>query len=199
MYNAGRSHINTIRFETFKMGPYEDPDDVILSREAIFVKTFIDNRTILEIVNEYEAHFFTVKKKPNLRYGYQFVKELYRYCVDVNFHSDIGLLICGGCLEEGCWPMYCSMKETENTVVWSDFCNPHLSGEFGGKPDVDYSRLGPFEFEKDQFWSEVEKLRESAEEDRIVAQKCHEKWLAEMAEVTETQKAAAQSFSGNSC
>jgi hypothetical protein len=34
----------------------------------------------------------------------------------------------------------------------------------GGEPDVDYGELGPFEFDRNKFWSEVENLRQDAEE-----------------------------------
>jgi hypothetical protein len=145
--------LNSIRFETFDMGPFEGADSVILSRKAIFVKTIIDNRPLLEIITDYEAPFFFDKSNPELGYGYQYVDELYRYLTEKEYRDfvGVGLLICGGCLNEGCWPLFCAMEETSDTVVWSGFYNPHLNGEWGGEPDVDYSGLGPFEFDKKRF------------------------------------------------
>jgi hypothetical protein len=56
------------------------------------------------------------------------------------------------------------MKETDSTVIWSDFYNPHLNGcIFDTAPDVDYSKLGPFEFDRKEFWAAVEELKKNAD------------------------------------
>jgi hypothetical protein len=157
--------INSIRFETFKMGPFEGFNNMILSREAIFVRTIIDERPFLEIAEEYERSHVLGDLRG--KYEYQYADELYRYFTDKQYRDyvGVGLLICGGCLCEGCWPFFCEMTENGGKVIWSKFYNPHLNGEWGGEPDVDYGELGPFEFDKKSFWSEVEKLKMDAEEE----------------------------------
>jgi hypothetical protein len=157
--------MNSIQFKTFRMGPFVKPDDIILSREAIFVQTIIDDRPFLEIIEEYERSH--VLGNLGGKYEYQYVDELYRYLTDKKQRDfeGVGLLICGGCLVEGCWPIYCWMNENDDTVIWSEFYNPHLNGEMGGEPDVDYGELGPFEFDRNEFWNEVENLRQDAEEE----------------------------------
>lgn len=136
--------MDSIRFEVFLDGPIEP----ILSREAKFARTIINERSILDIIEEYELSF--LEQKQAGAYEYQFADTLYCYLTDKSF-SRIGLLICG-CLCEGCWPIYVTMEETLDWVIWKNFFNPHICGSH-------YYGIGPFRFAKSVFWNEVENLK----------------------------------------
>ncbi len=59
--------------------------------------------------------------------------------------------------EPGCWPLLCRIDLTEDTVRWSQFEQPHRSGQ-SGKPGWDYSQLGPFEFERSKYEAALARL-----------------------------------------
>ncbi|MFB2597476.1 hypothetical protein ACEXQE_06775 [Herbiconiux sp. P17] len=48
------------------------------------------------------------------------------------------------CGEVGCWPLSAEVAVTDATVVWSGFSQPH-------RPQRDYMRFGPFEFDRAQY------------------------------------------------
>lgn len=59
--------------------------------------------------------------------------------------GDTVLLGCG-CGDWGCWPLSAEVHVAAETVVWREFRNGH-------RPAWDLSRLGPFEFDRDQYES----------------------------------------------
>jgi hypothetical protein len=74
--------------------------------------------------------------------------------VDHRYFSELGkiaVLACGDCGELGCWPLYAAVTVEGDSVVWSDFEQPHRS-------DRDYTGFGPFEFEREQYEAAVERL-----------------------------------------
>lgn len=54
------------------------------------------------------------------------------------------------CLEAGCWPLVARIAIGEDTVIWSDFEQPHRSRE-SVPVRWYYDRLGPFVFSKAQY------------------------------------------------
>ncbi|MDR1731767.1 MAG: hypothetical protein LBR61_06685 [Synergistaceae bacterium] len=153
--------MNTIRFETFKMGPFEGFP--VLHHEATFVRTLIDGFPLVEIVEDYERSHLLRKLTGN--YEYRYVNDYYSDLRDKKYGSvqEIGLLMCAGCLCLECSPMYCTMAVTARTVIWRDFYNPNLNGDLL-EADVDYSELGPFEFDKRAFYKEAAVLEELAKD-----------------------------------
>lgn len=63
----------------------------------------------------------------------------------------VPLLLCD-CGEPGCWPLLASIEVTADHVTWRDFRQPH-------RPNWDYSRLGPFSFDKTQYLAALEDAR----------------------------------------
>lgn len=57
--------------------------------------------------------------------------------------SDTVLLGCD-CGDWGCWPLFAEVQVSAVTVIWREFRNGH-------RPAWDLSRLGPFEFDRDQY------------------------------------------------
>ena len=44
------------------------------------------------------------------------------------------MLVCEGCREEGCWPLFARVQMSQAVVEWSGMRQPH-------RPDRDYSEL----------------------------------------------------------
>lgn len=63
----------------------------------------------------------------------------------------VPLLLCD-CGEPGCWPLLASVELTEDRVTWRDFRQPH-------RRDWDYSKLGPFSFDRIQYLTAIEEAR----------------------------------------
>jgi len=61
------------------------------------------------------------------------------------------VLACGACGELGCWPLYAAVSVGGESVTWSAFEQPH-------RRDRDYTGLGPFEFDREQYQAAVERL-----------------------------------------
>jgi hypothetical protein len=57
--------------------------------------------------------------------------------------GSVWLLGCA-CGEAGCWPLKARVSVRPDTVTWTDFSQPYRDG-------WDYSDLGPFVFERDQY------------------------------------------------
>lgn len=63
--------------------------------------------------------------------------------VDGGEQGEIYALFCE-CGEAGCWPLAVHVRINENGVVWEKFAQPH-------RPNRDYSKFGPFEFNKAEY------------------------------------------------
>jgi hypothetical protein len=109
--------------------------------EITTILVIISAGPVLDIVEEYELSF--LEQDQAGAYEYQFADTLYSYLTDKNFRLDgpegcIGLLICG-CLCEGCWPVYATMEETPDRLVWKNFSNPRICGSRNRKHHYYYS------------------------------------------------------------
>ena len=56
------------------------------------------------------------------------------------------------------WPLLCLIDATETRVIWSEFEQPHRRGK-GARPPWTYEKLGPFEFDRQQYDEALEALR----------------------------------------
>jgi hypothetical protein len=65
-------------------------------------------------------------------------------------HEDkVQLYRCGGCGEHGCWPLVVRIVVTEESVIWSDFEQPHRCPSEDGA--WRYDSLGPFVFDRTEY------------------------------------------------
>jgi hypothetical protein len=55
------------------------------------------------------------------------------------------------CGEWGCWPQRAQVTLRGSTASWTDFAQPH-------RPERDYSRFGPFEFDADDYLAAVDEV-----------------------------------------
>ena len=164
---ASENSMDSIQFEVFEDGPYEE--DIVLSYRAKFARTVINGRPILDYVKECEqriAHDGELDEELIGDYTAQFADKLYRYLANKDYrlfdNTTIGLMICGGCLDEGCWPLFVKMDDNQDVVTWFDFYNPYVCGEGccgpleNGKP----YNIGPFHFKRYEFEKTVRELGE---------------------------------------
>lgn len=74
-------------------------------------------------------------------------------------HADVRkvtVLVCE-CGEEGCWPLRATITVTPDSVIWSDFEQPHRGPEDPAR-HWEYDRLGPFVFERGRYEAELTRL-----------------------------------------
>ena len=65
--------------------------------------------------------------------------------------------VCGGCGDIACGAITAKIILTDKTVIWKDFGYENNSEE---KADLsDYSKIGPFEFDKTEYVKTIETLR----------------------------------------
>jgi hypothetical protein len=65
------------------------------------------------------------------------------------------LYVCGGCGEEGCWPLLTDVSVDASTVTWRNFQQPYRS-ETSVAGHWDLSRLGPFVFDRAAYEAELD-------------------------------------------
>jgi hypothetical protein len=53
------------------------------------------------------------------------------------------MVLACGCTVPGCWPLTCRVEVGPDEVVWHDFSNPHVDG--------DYTGLGPITFDREEY------------------------------------------------
>jgi hypothetical protein len=66
----------------------------------------------------------------------------------------VPLLLCE-CGEPGCWPLMATIEMADDRVTWRDFRQPHREG-------WDYSKLGPFSFNRAQYLGALQEGRSPA-------------------------------------
>lgn len=129
------------------------------------VKMLIDGIDLIEILKKFELPFATRENHADIAGAYSGIPTEYitsdQLLGKCNlFYGDnsnkVPVLECEcGC--EGCWPFAVKITETDSSIIWSDFEQPHRSDE-EIQPIWDYSDLCPFEFDKTQYIEELNKL-----------------------------------------
>lgn len=66
--------------------------------------------------------------------------------------GDETVLLGCDCGDWGCWPLSATVRVAAATVTWREFRNEH-------RPAWDLSRLGPFQFDRDQYESALRTTR----------------------------------------
>jgi len=127
------------------------------------VDILIDKQNIIELLKQYELPFARKEGSPNIAGGYLGLsaKSLYHQLTrDVSKgwpKGDRCILTCNDCLEDGCWPMFLTVEETENEIIWKDFQQPHRGKH--SKVYWDYSKFGPFVFDKTEYEKKLPELK----------------------------------------
>jgi len=124
----------------------DEPD----ARDYFALDIRVDDRDLLEYVREAEKPFASVEGHPELAGGYQplpafmALEDFAAKCTE-----KVSVYDCEcGCF--GCWPLRVRISVSDKIVTWSEFEQPHR----GPKSPASwwrYDKLGPFEFERDQY------------------------------------------------
>ena len=120
---------------------------------------FISDRNFIDIVRDVELPFAEKEGHPEMAGGYigfssWYLKECFNSFIE---DGKMDILNCGGCGNEGCWPLVAEITTKGKTLVWSNFFNPHR------EPDSkvghwDHVNLGPFVFDKEQYVTEFARV-----------------------------------------
>jgi hypothetical protein len=134
--------------------------------DRVYLDILVDGRLLLDLVREAESESAANEGHPDLAGAYGGLPWTANTTglllgeasgISQTFEADqaarITLLICE-CGESGCWPLQAMLKIATNSVTWSDFRQPH-------RKNWDYSKLGPFSFDKAQYLTALEDARRS--------------------------------------
>ena len=145
--------LNTI---AFSVGPANDfYDDSIVIR--------IDGVDLLEMVGEYEATIARGDDR-DIVGGYlgipSFACDPQTQRFDPTEHKTehrTDIYWCRDCGIAGCWPLRTRISIDDDTVTWSDFCQPYRDGT-NGATLWSYQAFGPFRFSAPDYFSALTSL-----------------------------------------
>jgi hypothetical protein len=129
----------------------ENSEDSTTDYEVNF---YIDGRSFIEMVKEFESPFADDLAGQYRISVYEGTKDvlLGRLGEYGEENDKTELLICTcGC--SGCWPLATRIRIEENRALWDRFEQPH-------RKNWDYSGFGPFVFDLDEYNREIQKLLE---------------------------------------
>ncbi|SRR5712692_6923891 len=131
------------------------------------VDVFINGRNLLELVREVELPFWTAEGHPEQDSQYDGLPPEYvflpsRHLLDEpngvlgsNSSERVPIYI-HSCGEPGCWPLQVQIELHDGKVVWKNFRQPHRSRPNAHVKVWDYSGLGPFVFDRQQYEAELD-------------------------------------------
>jgi hypothetical protein len=121
----------------------------------LYARITIEGQPLLDQVRSFEKGILkgTVDEKIAGSYWWLGAKALIRYLESLRSKEGqrISLLGCS-CGDEDCWPLECTFCRQDDFIIWKDFLQPY-------RRNWDYSGFGPFAFQKQQFFSELDMLR----------------------------------------
>jgi hypothetical protein len=131
------------------------------------IHLLIDDKDFIEILRVFEKPFAELEGYSDLAGNYAWLRaeytppEHFLGYGEKDYGEDcdkVGLLECVcGC--EYCWPFAARITVSDESVIWSDFEQPHrLTDSPSGY--WDYSKLGPFMFSLQEYQQELSKILE---------------------------------------
>ena len=129
------------------------------------ISILIDGKNLIDELRTYETPFATSEGHPSLAGAYKGLPPgvLYNNITNpsesyysTENKSDILDCVCGNA---GCWPMTVQIINKERTVIWANFEQFHRAKESGSF--WDYGSFGFFEFDKNEYLKELEKIKNS--------------------------------------
>ncbi|MBI2032454.1 MAG: hypothetical protein HYV38_00795 [Candidatus Levybacteria bacterium] len=133
---------------------------VISGREISAVSIFINGKNLIELIKNHELPFATKEGHPEIAGGYSgmYTEDfLHWYFSDWPGDDQHVILECAGCGEVGCWPLLVSVTENKNSIIWSNFEQPHR-GKDSKASFWDYSAFPTYTFSKKNYQSEIRRL-----------------------------------------
>ena len=123
----------------------------------------VNGRDLRDIVGEIESPFAEVEGHPQLAGQYTGLpashlvppsRHLFGQPTGAYGYTDKVTLLQCSCGEPGCWPLLARVTTTAETVVWSEFEQPHRRGRWS------YEMLGPFVFDRRHYERAIETGRQ---------------------------------------
>jgi hypothetical protein len=143
--------MNELRLEVYRVEGWSFP----------VVRVLIDAVDLVALARTIERPFADAEGHPDIAGGYGGLsvsdvaapsRRLWGEYACYGDHGEkVALLGCGGCGEEGCWPLAARIDRSNDTVTWSAFEQPH-------RPEWDLSALGPFVFDRHQYEAAISAL-----------------------------------------
>lgn len=126
------------------------------------VEIYINGENLREKVCKQELPFAEQEGNPGIA-GHAPItpRELYQSLHDDYAEEECVSILGCGCGVVDCWPLDVAIEVGKNVVTWYGFNMYH-------RKNWDYSSLGSYVFDKQQYWSEVDKLLELEEQGRIL-------------------------------
>jgi hypothetical protein len=124
---------------------------VIDDDTQITVVPLIDGASLIALVAKIELHFGHGHSEPLGEYQGHIVDDLAR--ARANYAAPrTTVLLCADCNDPACWSLQTVIDRDDTIVRWSQFSNPL-------RPDLDYTALGPFEFDREQYETAIAEIR----------------------------------------
>jgi len=123
----------------------------------------INGINLVDRLKEYELPF--AKREGHESIAGQYIEQmpgvLYRKLTkpadyDIEENGKVTILICE-CREEGCWPMNIKVIKTQNSVIWTEFEQPHR--DIDSDRYWDYTEFGQYEFPIHEYELQIEELK----------------------------------------
>ena len=152
-YNIARDVLE-FRLTGYRYGPESFP--------MAAVEIYINGEKLREKVCKQELPFAEQEGNPGIA-GHAPItpRELYQSLHDDYAEEECVSILGCCCGVVDCWPLDVAIEVGKNVVTWYGFNMYH-------RKNWDYSSLGSFVFDKQQYWSEVDKLLEFEEQGRIL-------------------------------
>jgi hypothetical protein len=132
------------------------------------VEIYINGVNLISLLRDHELPFSQEEGNPDLAGGYgglgpDVAEESGYFLGEINPEDDywegkVPIYVCGGCGDEGCWPMLVKIEAREGLVLWSEFEQPHRNDTW------DYASFGPFLFDRTQYDDALKKFVAAARE-----------------------------------
>lgn len=141
------------------MGQFWSDDDRVVD----VVSIFINDRNMIDLIRELELPFARREGHPDLAGSYlglppdvMLFPSRYLLGEGEDFWDDDGKVSLYGCVcgEVGCWPLRATVTVTLDTVVWSDFEQPHRGPDYPVEY-WKYDHFGPFVFNRAQYEAQL--------------------------------------------
>lgn len=143
------NHMSKIRFEI------KDAKDLGYEQESgKVVHIYVDDQNLLDLVHNFQKSLGGDRERhegTDPWWLYHRLKE----------RESMYIFGCAGCLEPGCSPVDIEIEETSNSIKWINFRFPYW---WDDKDKAGPHKFPDFEFEKEQYNTELEKLKKTADE-----------------------------------
>jgi hypothetical protein len=124
---------------------------VIDDDRQITVVPLIDGASLIALVAKVELHFGHGQSDPRGEYQGHVLDDLARARATYAAPRTT-VLLCADCNDPACWSLQTVIDRDGTVVRWSQFTNPL-------HPDWDYTALGPFEFDREQYEAAIADIR----------------------------------------